>query len=176
MGDAVPFDEEPRQFQEENKEQCGDILLLGSQLAGLEDKSPDDGQDTPYENEETEELEKKIKKGPDGTRLKDMGKGESGNTMTPLHKITRGESLDHVDGEGGHEPKNEQGMGKPPIERLPVEFLMKDHVRNENPNVPAGSGSITSPTPSTQDFQLLSLSGIFCPFDRPLEIEAHPKP
>jgi hypothetical protein len=96
MGDAVPFDEEPRQFQEENEEQCYDVFLLGSQLVGLDDKSPNDGQDTPYENEETEEFEEEIKKGPDGARFKCMGKGESRDAMTPFHKITRGEPLDHV--------------------------------------------------------------------------------
>ena len=175
MGDAVPFDEESRQLQEENKEQCYDVFLLSPQLAGFEDKSPNDSQDAPDENEKTEELEEEVKKGADGTRFKGMGKGESRDVLTPFHKITRGQSLDHVDGEGGHEPKHEQSVGKPPIERLPIEFLMKDHVRDEDLNVPAGSGSKTSPAPTHKDFQLLSVSGNFCPFNRPLEIEAHSK-
>ena len=175
MGDAVPFDEEPRQFQEENEEQCGDVLLLGSQLAGFEDKSPNDGQDAPYENEETEELEEEVKKGADGTRFKGMGKGENRDAVTPFHKITRGESLDHVDGEGGYKTKNEQGVGKPPIERLPVEFLMKDHVRDEDLNVPAGSGSKTFPDPTHKDLQLLSLSGIFCPLYLSPKVKAESK-
>ncbi len=175
MGDAVPFDEEPRQFQEENEEQCRDVLLLGSQLFGLDDKSPNDGQDTPYENEETEEFEEEIKKGANGTRFKNMGKGESGNPMTPFHKITRGESLDHVNDESGQKAKNEQGVGKPPKERLPIEFLMKDYVRDEDLNVPAGSGSKTFPAPTHKDLQLLSLSGIFCPLYLSPKVKAESK-
>ena len=175
MGDAIPFNEEPGQFQEENKKQCYDVFLLSSQLVGFKDKSPNGGQDTPYENEETEELEEEVEKGPDGARFKNMRKGESGNTMTPLNKITRGESLDHVDGEGGHKPKNQQGEGKPPIERLPIEFLMKDHVRDEDLNVPAGSRSKTSPAPQQEDSKVLQRSGILFPLDLSPKVEAESK-
>ena len=132
MGDAVSLDEEPGQYQEENEEQCDDVFFLGSQLFGLDDKSPKDGQDAPYENKETEEFKEEIKEGSDRTRFKGLGKGESRDPLTPFHKITRGESLDHIHGEGGYKPKNEQGVGKPPIERLPIEFLMKDYVRDED--------------------------------------------
>jgi len=175
MGDAVPFDEESRQLQEENKEQCYDVFLLSPQLAGFEDKSPNDSQNAPDENEKTEELEEEVKKGADGTRFKGMGKGESRDVLTPFHKITRGESLDHVDGEGGHKPKNQQGVGKPPIERLPIEFLMKDHVRDEDLNVPAGSRSKTSPAPQQEDSKVLQRSGILFPLDLSPKVEAESK-
>ena len=128
MGNAVPFDEETRQFQEENEEQCDNIFLLISQLAGLDDKPPNDGQDTPYKNEETEEFEEEIKKGPNSARFKCMGKGESRDAMTPFHKITRGEPLDHVDNKGSDKPKDQQGVGQPAVERLTEKFPMEEDI------------------------------------------------
>jgi hypothetical protein len=175
MGNAVPFDEEPRQFQEQNEEQCRNVLLLGSQLAGLDDKSPNDSQDTPYENEKTEEFEEKIQKGPDGTRFKNMGKGESGNAMTPFHKITRGKSLDHVNDESGQKAKNEQGVGKPPIERLTEKFPMKEDVYDEDSDIPFGSSPEALPAPEQKDLEILQRSGILLPLYLSPKVKAESK-
>lgn len=175
MGDAVPLDEEPRQLQEENEEQCDDVFLFISQLVRLNDPPPDNGQDTPYENEETEELEEEIKEGSDRTRFKGMGKGESRDPLTPFHKITRGESLDHVHSKGSDKPEDKQGVRQPAVERLTEKLPVKEDVHDEDSEIPSRSSPEAPPAPQQEDSKVLQRSGILFPLYLSSKVKAESK-
>jgi hypothetical protein len=60
MSDAVTLDKESGNFQEKDKEEAGDILLLRSQLTGTQEEPAKDGHHAPNKDEKTEELQKEI--------------------------------------------------------------------------------------------------------------------
>ena len=107
MGDSVAFDEKARKFEEEDEEECGDVLFLRSELIGTEYEPTDDGHYATHEDQEAEELQKEIEKRPNGARLEFMGKRKKRKIFAKFDKVPCGKSFDHVHNKGGHKTKDQ---------------------------------------------------------------------
>ncbi len=169
----IAFDKKPGKFQEKDEEQGSDILFFCPELIGANHKTADNGHDATYENEETEELEKEIKKGADCTGLKDMGKRDS-----EFHEIAGRESFDHVHSKSCHESKYQQGMSEPAIKRLAEKLSVKDDFSDEDLDIPTRPNPESFPTSSNINLTFFPFGGILFSFERTLQphadMETHP--